>query len=121
MNLTALATKHQASSSANECHSTSVRGEITVLDVKELRPQNNRAAGRSRQQDDRRIGLVGPMSNYAASPQLVPDVGYQGLDEMFAFAQRWREQHRGKWFTVPKLSAFCEKRYLAKLAKTATR
>ena len=47
------------------------------------------------------------MSNYAAPPQLVEDVPYQDLDEMHVFARRWREEHRGKWFTVPKLSGFC--------------
>ena len=53
------------------------------------------------------IGLVGPMSNYAAPPQLVEDVPYRDLDEMHAFARRWRDEHRGQWFTVPKLSGFC--------------
>jgi glycosyltransferase involved in cell wall biosynthesis len=54
-----------------------------------------------------RIGLVGPMSNYATPPQLVENVPYRDLDEMHQFARRWRDQHRGKWFTVPKLSGFC--------------
>jgi glycosyltransferase involved in cell wall biosynthesis len=36
------------------------------------------------------IGLVGPMSNYAAPPQLVEDVPYRDLDQMHAFARRWR-------------------------------
>ncbi len=53
------------------------------------------------------IGLVGPMSNYATPPQLVENVPYRDLDEMQAFARRWRDEHRGKWFTVPKLSGFC--------------
>jgi len=53
------------------------------------------------------IGLVGPMSNYAAPPQLVDDVPYHDLEEMRGFARRWRDQHRGQWFTVPKLSGFC--------------
>src|SRR6516162_7194850 len=47
------------------------------------------------------------MSNYAAPPQLVEDVPYQDMETMKAFAQRWRDKHRGKWFTVPKLSGFC--------------
>jgi len=55
----------------------------------------------------RGIGLVGPMSNYAPPPQLIEDVPYRDLDEMRAFAERWREEHRGQWFTVPKLSGFC--------------
>ena len=53
------------------------------------------------------IGLVGPMSNYAAPPQLVEGVPYRDLEEMHRFARRWRDEHRGKWFTVPKLSGFC--------------
>ena len=53
------------------------------------------------------IGLVGPMSNYAAPPQLVEDVPYRDLDEMHAFARRWRDEHRGQWFTAAKLSGFC--------------
>ena len=57
--------------------------------------------------ESRAIGLVGPMSNYAAPPQLVDDVSYHNLNEMHEFAQRWREQHLGKWFVVPKLSGFC--------------
>jgi glycosyltransferase involved in cell wall biosynthesis len=47
------------------------------------------------------------MSNYAAPPQLVEGVPYRDLDEMQVFARRWRDEHRGKWFTVPKLSGFC--------------
>ena len=47
------------------------------------------------------------MSNYAAAPQLVEGVRYHDLAEMPAFARRWREEHVGEWFTVPKLSGFC--------------
>jgi glycosyltransferase involved in cell wall biosynthesis len=57
--------------------------------------------------ENRPVGLVGPMSNYAAPPQLVQELGYHRLEDMPAFAQRWREQHRGAWFSVPKLSGFC--------------
>ena len=55
----------------------------------------------------RGIGLAGPMSNYAAPPQLVEGVPYRDLEGMHVFAQRWRDEHRGQWFTVPKLSGFC--------------
>ena len=53
------------------------------------------------------IGLVGPMSNYAAPPQLVENVPYHDLPAMHRFARQWREQHRGKWFKARKLSGFC--------------
>jgi glycosyltransferase involved in cell wall biosynthesis len=53
------------------------------------------------------VGLVGPMSNYAAPPQLVEAAPYRDLDEMQAFARRWREEHCGRWFLAPKLSGFC--------------
>jgi glycosyltransferase involved in cell wall biosynthesis len=55
----------------------------------------------------RPIGLVGPMSNYAPPPQLVEDVPYHDLDQMHLFARRWRDDHRGQWFTAAKLSGFC--------------
>jgi hypothetical protein len=29
------------------------------------------------------------------------------MGEMPAFARKWRDEHRGQWFTVPKLSGFC--------------
>jgi GT2 family glycosyltransferase len=53
------------------------------------------------------IGLAGPMSNYASPPQLVQNVPYHGMEEMQRFALRWREAHRGQWFTAAKLSGFC--------------
>ena len=66
---------------------------------------------RCRGEFDRRatpeIGLVGPMSNYATPPQLVEEVPYRDLGQMHAFARRWRDEHRGKWFNVAKLSGFC--------------
>ncbi len=54
-----------------------------------------------------RIGLVGPMSNYASPPQLVENVPYANMEEMQAFARRWRDELRGQWFTTGKLSGFC--------------
>jgi hypothetical protein len=53
---------------------------------------------------ERRVGLVGPMMNHGASPQSVGAVPYHDLPSMHEFAQRWRDGHRGKWFTVAQLS-----------------
>jgi GT2 family glycosyltransferase len=72
------------------------------------------------------VGLVGPMSNYAAPPQLVEHVPYrigpkragdrgQGaagewLVETGAvddFAHKWREEHRGRWMECERLGGFC--------------
>jgi GT2 family glycosyltransferase len=78
------------------------------------------------------IGLVGPMSNYAAPPQLVEKVPYrirsQGsenrgqrsedrgqrgggwlvdVEAVDAFARTWREDHKGKWVEVERLGGFC--------------
>jgi hypothetical protein len=47
------------------------------------------------------------MSNYAAPPQLVENVPYHDIGEMHRFARKWRDEHRGQWLTVPKLSGFC--------------
>jgi cellulose synthase/poly-beta-1,6-N-acetylglucosamine synthase-like glycosyltransferase len=66
---------------------------------------------------DPRIGVVGPMSNFASNPQGVKGVPYRiatrtgdprvldgGLDR---FALEWRERHRGEWYKVDRLDAFC--------------
>ena len=78
---------------------------LTILDyAAELAKQSARSQQRG---VHRGIGLAGPMSNYAAPPQLVERVPYRDLEEMQRFARRWREDHQGKWFTAGKLSGFC--------------
>ncbi len=73
------------------------------------------------------IGLVGPMSNYAAPPQLVETVPYRigpkkasrldgrhgpggvlvEVEAVQAFAKEFREQYRGKWLETERLGGFC--------------
>ena len=47
------------------------------------------------------------MSNSTAPPQLVKDVPYADMEQMQTSARRWRDEHRGQWFTASKLSGFC--------------
>lgn len=69
------------------------------------------------------IGMVGPMSNYAAPPQLVESVPYRvgakqrgdgnatrGLADpaiIDAFALEFREKNKGKWLETERLGGFC--------------
>ncbi len=68
------------------------------------------------------IGLVGPMSNYAAPPQLVETVPYRvgprpggrrdeaalvDVEAVERFALDHREQNKGKWVQVERLGGFC--------------
>jgi len=73
------------------------------------------------------IGLVGPMSNYAAPPQLVETVPYRigpkkgvrrqasslmaeplvDVEAVNTFAGEFREQNRGKYIQVDRLGGFC--------------
>lgn len=74
------------------------------------------------------IGLVGPMSNYAAPPQLVESVPYRveprkGLSHasvteksdhdlvdvsaVTAYCHEFREKHKGKWLETDRLGGFC--------------
>jgi hypothetical protein len=69
------------------------------------------------------IGLVGPMSNYAAWPQLVEHVPYRcaspaapsrrpsggllDVSAVDAFAEEFRQQHKKKWMEVERLGGFC--------------
>lgn len=73
------------------------------------------------------MGMVGPMSNYAAPPQLVEAVPYrispkqsgrldgrfgatepiQDLDTVNRFAAEFRETNKGKWMETERLGGFC--------------
>jgi GT2 family glycosyltransferase len=69
------------------------------------------------------MGMVGPMSNYAAPPQLVETVPYRvgprkgpqhGSDgwlvhteAVMTFAREFREKNKGKWHEVDHLGGFC--------------
>jgi O-antigen biosynthesis protein len=71
------------------------------------------------------MGLAGPMSNYAAPPQLVEAVPYrvgpkkgarlQGgsgpwlveTEAVMGYAQKYREEHKGKWQEAERLGGFC--------------
>jgi GT2 family glycosyltransferase len=71
-----------------------------------------------------RIGMVGPMSNYAPPAQRVSPVPYrigsrkrgpaanagqdvQDIEMVNQFAHTWREQHTGQWFEADRLGGFC--------------
>jgi GT2 family glycosyltransferase len=70
--------------------------------------------------------MVGPVSNYAAEPQLVEVVSYRvkskkgkapsrfgaseamlDVEAMNAFAREYREKTKGKWMETESLSGFC--------------
>lgn len=68
------------------------------------------------------VGIVGPMSNYAAPPQLVESVPYRmgqkrasgdgtrSLADPVAidsFAREFRDQNKGKWLEAERLGGFC--------------
>ena len=74
------------------------------------------------------LGMVGPMSNYAAPPQLVETVPYRvgprkqssrhapravtesplvQVDAVYTFANEYRVKNLGKWVEVERLGGFC--------------
>ena len=73
------------------------------------------------------VGMVGPMSNYAAPPQLVETVPYRvgpkkrgqldgrygtsevlvNVDAVEAFARDFRQKNSGKWVETERLGGFC--------------
>ena len=83
------------------------------------------------------IGMVGPMSNYAAPPQLVETVPYRltkrhetrdrrqetramEVEGVHAFAQQLREKNQGKWLEAERLGGFClliKRQVLAKIGR----
>jgi GT2 family glycosyltransferase len=68
---------------------------------------------------DPQHGLAGPMSNYAAPPQLVENVPYRirgqrtegepllDTSAVDAFAKQWYADHKGKWTKCQRLGGFC--------------
>ncbi|MBX9677299.1 MAG: glycosyltransferase [Gemmataceae bacterium] len=69
------------------------------------------------------MGMVGPMSNYAAPPQLVDEIPYRvnsirmekrkggegaaAIDTVGAFALEFREKNKGNWLQTERLGGFC--------------
>jgi GT2 family glycosyltransferase len=69
------------------------------------------------------VGLVGPMSNYAAPPQRVEHIPYRigpkkspgmpsgdyliDVSAVDSFARKWRDENRGKWSECERLGGFC--------------
>ena len=66
------------------------------------------------------VGMVGPMSNYAAEPQLVEAVSYRSgprrvnaerglvdVEAVQAFADKVHEENKGKWIRTDRLGGFC--------------
>ncbi|HIH96832.1 MAG TPA: glycosyltransferase [Thermoplasmata archaeon] len=59
--------------------------------------------------EDKKIGIVGPRTNYVVGPQLVPKVTYSDNDmkEMQKFAEKWSCEHAGKSFEMNRVIGFC--------------
>ena len=55
---------------------------------------------------DRRLGLVGPVTNAIANEARI-DVGYRDLAELPAWARAWARDHDGETFPIPMLAFFC--------------
>ena len=53
-----------------------------------------------------KVGMVGPMTNYTAAPQLI-EAGYRDLSDLDEFALKRRALFRGRALDVPRLTGFC--------------
>jgi GT2 family glycosyltransferase len=53
------------------------------------------------------VGFVGPRSNYVAGPQLLPEVPYQSVDGLDAFAQQRARAHAGEGTPTAFIVGFC--------------
>jgi GT2 family glycosyltransferase len=53
------------------------------------------------------IGVVGPMSNYVSGSQLIPELRFESLDDINAYAEERRAQHGGRLRDVARLVGFC--------------
>ncbi len=53
------------------------------------------------------IGVVGPMSNYVSGSQLIPELRFESLDDINAYADERRAEHGGRLRDVARLVGFC--------------
>lgn len=53
------------------------------------------------------IGLIGPMTNYAASAQCIPNLTFDSMEGIEAYSSELSETERGHVRDVPKLVGFC--------------
>jgi glycosyltransferase involved in cell wall biosynthesis len=53
------------------------------------------------------IGVVGPMSNYVSGSQLIPELRFESLDDINAYAEERRAEHGGRLRDVARLVGFC--------------
>ncbi|WP_026841166.1 glycosyltransferase [Citrifermentans bremense] len=58
-------------------------------------------------QRDPKAGIVGPMTNEIAGPQKLAKVPYRGMEELQAFAERFRSDHYGRRIEVDRVVGFC--------------
>ncbi len=56
--------------------------------------------------EDPRIGLVGPVTNWAGNEARI-DVPYEDVGDMEGFAERYTNEHAGRFFDIPMLAMFC--------------
>ncbi|NNE43449.1 MAG: glycosyltransferase family 2 protein [Gemmatimonadetes bacterium] len=53
------------------------------------------------------VGLVGPVTNYASGPQMLPSVPYDSLEGLDTFADAWAMDHAGEVVEATRLVGFC--------------
>ena len=106
--------------------STAARGEFIVwLNNDTIVPQRWLQQLIALASADPRIGMVGPMANYAPPSQRVEEVDYRigskvkrpssfsaaamadDIAVVNRFASDWREKHKGEWNEVDRLGGFC--------------
>lgn len=56
---------------------------------------------------ERKIGIVGPISNSVSGVQLDKEAEYSSLDEMHEYASAIKEKNRGKTFSFPRVAFLC--------------
>jgi GT2 family glycosyltransferase len=52
-------------------------------------------------------GVVGPMTDRAVGPQLIPAPLFGSLEEVQAFAEHWAQEHAGESRRFPRVIGFC--------------
>lgn len=82
-------------------------GHIVVLNSDTIVPDGWLARLERALDQSRDIGMVGPVSNYVCSDQLIEGLTFQSMDEINAFAQDLAHRNAGKIRYTKRLIGFC--------------
>lgn len=82
-------------------------GHVLLLNSDTIVPQGWLGRLLAALESAKRVGMVGPMSNYVSGPQRIEGLEFGSIDEINAYARQRSETGKGRLLDVDRLVGFC--------------